>query len=149
MVVGGGVCSMHGGRAPQVAAKREARIVTATAQLAAGADWEERDPGEALMAACADADALVQRLKRQLATSEQIDQASLTAFGEWIDRVGRLSKVVIDARIDERRTRLAEHQGVLLVGVIRAVLADFGLSGDPRVNQIVSQRLREVSAGPM
>lgn len=147
MVVGGGVCSMHGGRAPQVAAKREARIVTAAAQLA-GEPWDERDPGEALMAAASDADALVQRLKRQLVTAEQVDHASLTALGEWIDRVGRLSKVVLDARIDERRMRVSERQGTQIAGVIKAILSDLNLTPEQwaLVPMVVPMRLREVSA---
>lgn len=63
LVVGGGVCRVHGGRAPQVAARRQVRIIEGRALLA-GQVVEERDPGEALLAAAHDADAMLQRIKR-------------------------------------------------------------------------------------
>src|SRR5688500_6067795 len=100
-VIGGGPCPMHGGKAPQVAVRREACILEAQAMsesLLAGVRWLDRAPGEALLAAAADADALVQRIKWQVVQHEVIDPASLMALGDWIDRVGRLSKLVLDAR---------------------------------------------------
>jgi hypothetical protein len=61
-VIGGGVCHIHGGKAPQVAAKREARIIAGEASLAAKS-YAPRDPGAALLAAASDADAVLQQLK--------------------------------------------------------------------------------------
>lgn len=112
LVVGGGVCFKHGGAAPRVAARRAVRVIEGRALLA-GQVVEQRDPGEALVAAAHDADSMVQRLKGRLATGE-LTGAELSAFSEWLDRVGRLAKVTMDARIDERRTRISEQQAQLL-----------------------------------
>jgi hypothetical protein len=93
-VVGGGVCWHHNGAQRYVKANREARVVELRARIAGG-EWEDRDPGEALVAAAQDADALVQRLKTQLGGGT-LDAASLLALGNWLDRVGQLSKLVLD-----------------------------------------------------
>lgn len=82
---------------------------------AAGQAIEPRDPVDALLGAAHDADATVQQIKRQFADG-RLTAAELEALGSWLDRVGRLAKTVLDARIDERRVRLSEQQGQLLAG---------------------------------
>jgi hypothetical protein len=141
-VVGGGVCPMHGGRAPQVAARREARIIEGEARLR-GELVEPRLPADALLAAAADADAMLQRLKRDLAAGE-LTPAALMSYGEWLDRTARIAKTVLDAGIDERRVRLVEAQAGLIVGGLRWVLGQVGLAGDERAHGLVSFMLREL-----
>jgi len=68
-----------------------------------------------LLAAAHDADEMLQRLKAQLVDGP-LTGADLLGLGDWIDRVGRLAKVTLDARIAERKARLTEDQGRLLVG---------------------------------
>jgi hypothetical protein len=145
LVVGGGVCPMHGGRAPQVAARREARILAGEAALAVQ-DLDPRDPAVALLSAAQDADRIVRRLKSTFAAGVVVDGAVLATLGEWLDRVSRLSKVVVDARIDERRARLDERMGGLLVGVITAVLAALDLADEQRarVPELVARELRVI-----
>lgn len=147
MVVGGGPCHMHGGKAPQVAAKREARIVAWEASQ--GQDpIEVRDPADALMAAAMLADELVQRLHRDLREKGTLNSASLMALGDGLDRVGRLSKVVIDARIDERRVRLSEAQGIQMHTVIVGVLTELGHDVSPgsKAAQVVLKHLEPLRA---
>ncbi|RZU16431.1 hypothetical protein EV645_3996 [Kribbella rubisoli] len=148
-VVGGGVCFHHGGAAPQVAASREARVAVWEAANR-GDPIEVRDPGEALLAAATTADGLVQRLQHELAEAERLAPATLMALGEWLDRVGRLSKTVLDARIDERRTRVSEAQGQRIFTVLRDVLVELGhdvTPGSPTA-QVVVRHLRAMAEPP-
>lgn len=56
----------------------------------------------------------------------------------------------IAAGIAERQVRLAEEQGALLVGVIRAILVDLNLTAEQSaaVTEVVPRHLRAVSTGP-
>jgi hypothetical protein len=140
---------MHGGKAPQVAARREARLAEARARLA-GDPIEARDPADALVAAAVTADELAQRLRRDLLDGGgELRPAALLALGDWLDRVGRLSKAVVDARIDERKARVAEAQALLLVSVIRAIFADPQLALTPEQfaasGLVASRHLRAVA----
>ncbi|MFD8556802.1 hypothetical protein ACFV1N_05875 [Streptosporangium canum] len=120
-VVGGGVCRVHGGAAPQVAAAREARVVALQAS-ASSAPVVVRDPATALYGAAQDADEVVQRLKATIAERGGLDAASLEAFGTWLDRVSRLSKAVIDSGAHKHQVVLAERQGMLLAQAVRQIL---------------------------
>ena len=59
-----------------------------------------------------------------------------------------VTKAAISAGIEERRVKLAEQQGAILVGVIRAILDDLHLSAEQQamVSEVVPRRLRAVSA---
>ena len=43
-------------------------------------------------------------------------------YGEWIDRSAKHAKLALDAGVEERKVRIAEAQGELLAGVIKAIL---------------------------
>jgi Phage integrase family len=105
-VIAAAVCHVHGQNA-NVKANREARLAKWKAAQRGG-PLEKRDPAGQLLAAAREADVITQRLCRQMDERETLDAANLEAFGQWLYRVGRLSRSVLDARIDERRTRLAE-----------------------------------------
>lgn len=147
-VIGGGPCVMHGGKAPQVAAKREARIVAHEAAQRHG-PLEVRDPADALLSAAMTADELVQRLQQDLRDQAQLKPATLTALGEWLDRTGRLAKTVLDARIDERRTRVSEAQGLMFATAIRQILGALELSAQQQalVPTVVPRALRQIEGG--
>lgn len=55
----------------------------------------------------------------------------------------------IKAGVEERRVRLAESQGELVAGAIRAILADLGLSPEQegRVGEVVPRHLRALAGG--
>lgn len=60
----------------------------------------------------------------------------------------RVAKEAIGAGLEERRVRLAEQQGAMLAGVIKAILADLNLSPEQQaqVATVVPMRLRSVTA---
>jgi hypothetical protein len=148
-VIGGGVCIMHGGAAPAVRAKREGRIIAGMAARAARGDVAPRDPVEALLAAARDADAIVQRLKSNFAAGVVVDGATLSVLGEWLDRVSRLSKVCVDARLDERRAALEEAQArMVLLAFDRALNAIERLTERERqeAGRVLVRELRVIEA---
>jgi len=119
-VVGGGPCRLHGGAAPQVRAAREVRILTAEA--AREAPKSSADSVDVLTSAMNDAHSLLQRLKVNIAGG-QLTAADLTALGDWVDRAARISKLVVDAGIEERRVQIAAADGRILAGVIQRSFA--------------------------
>lgn len=62
------------------------------------------------------------------------------------DRLARVCKLTLDAGVDERRVRLAESQGRLIVDVIRATLLDLGIGDSEEVDEVVSRHLRAIGA---
>lgn len=61
----------------------------------------------------------------------------------------RVCAEAIRAGVEERRVRLAEQQGELVAGAIRAILADLGLSAEQeaRVSEVVPRHLRVLAGG--
>lgn len=59
-----------------------------------------------------------------------------------------VTKAAITAGIEERRVKLAEHQGALVAQVIRAILTDLGLTPEQesRVPEVVPRHLRALAA---
>jgi hypothetical protein len=49
-------------------------------------------------------------------------------YSEWTDRAARISKMALDVGIEERLVKLAERQGDVIVGIIRAVVIGLELS---------------------
>lgn len=62
------------------------------------------------------------------------------------DRLARVCKLTLDAGVDERRVRLAESQGRMIVDVIRATLLDLGIVESDEVDTVVSRHLRAIGA---
>lgn len=146
LVPGGGVCTWHGGAASQVLKRREARVAVAEAGVIFG-DYGERDPSEVLLAAVADADAVLQRLKDRAALSEHLTGTDVEALGDWLDRAHRMAKVALDARVQERQVRIAEATNRQMASEFRerleAILVALGHDPDDRqVMQVVVSVLR-------
>ena len=83
-VVGASVCITHGGKAPQVAARREARILEMRAELKAAARGqvhEPRSPHEVLLSAVDIGDRVLMLLWRDFQAS-QLSPELATALGE-------------------------------------------------------------------
>ncbi|MCU1613130.1 MAG: hypothetical protein JWO98_670, partial [Frankiales bacterium] len=151
-VPGGGVCRFHGGAAVQVERRREARLVVAAARTMYSEDFAEREPGEVLLAAVRDVDAIVQQIKRQVERREELTGTDLLALGDWLDRAAKLSKAALDAGVQERQVRLAEQQGQLLaaagVAFIARVVSGLALdaAAEPLIRREFAVMLRELSA---
>jgi hypothetical protein len=138
MVVGGGsnaVCTMHGGAAPQVRAANAARLIELRAQLAAGEREPQppRHPAEVLLSSIDGADQVMSQLRRDFAAGLLSPELS-RAYGEALDRAGRLAKLALDARTDERLVRVSELQAARLIRTMDRVLNDprVAIIGDPR-----------------
>lgn len=60
----------------------------------------------------------------------------------------RVCAEAIRCGIEERRVKLAEAQGALVAGVVRAILGDLNLSPEQQalVSEVVPRRLRELAA---
>jgi hypothetical protein len=81
------------------------------------------------------------------------DVTASAAVNIWVrmwmeerDRLARVCKLTLDAGVDERRVRLAESQGRMIVDVIRATLADLHVEQTEEVHQVVSRHLRAIGA---
>lgn len=147
---GGSVCGTHGGRAPQVKAKAEARVNEAKARAAVERLNLRREihPNDALLeevyraaGAVAWLDQMVQSLESDdmvWGRTEEVekgsgeypgtDTTSAAELNVWVrfwqgerDRLVRVSKAALDANIDERRVRLAEQQGALVADVVKRI----------------------------
>lgn len=57
----------------------------------------------------------------------------------------RVCSEAIKCGVAERQVKLAEQQGLLLAGAIRAILTDLGVAGDPRAPEIVRRHLVAVA----
>ena len=62
------------------------------------------------------------------------------------DRLARVCKLTLDAGVDERRVRLAESQGQMIVDVIRATLAELQIEETEHVHGVVSRHLRAIGS---
>ena len=151
LVIGGGVCWIHGGRAPQVAARREQRVLLAEAEAAAPAVVETREPEEILLDALHDTNAVLRQIKHELGAGS-LSSTLLAVAGEWFDRVARIAKVVVDgdiaARLERRRERVTAEQVDALSAVLRNVFADPRVSCEAgQMNRVVVEAMAAAGIG--
>lgn len=141
-IMGATVCRWHGGAAPQVRAAAAARVTLAEA-MALGV---RRPAWEIFADALHSADILMLDARVKLEAGVTVEQ--LNRFAEALERAQRFAKMFLDAGVDERQTRIAEAQAVMLVGVIRAVLDDLDLTAEQRarVGEVVPRHMRAVTA---
>lgn len=146
LVLGGGVCRIHGGKSPNAVAAREARLVQARAAVLGGR--EKRTPAEALMAAGSALDAGLQAMADLVEAGGVVTADAIRELRAQADASGRMQKIILDAGIEERRVRISEQQGARIATAIRAILEDLRLSPEQQamVSEVVPRRLREVAA---
>lgn len=163
---GTGRCKWHGGASPsgsKAGKRKSAEAAVATYGLPV-----EVDPHDALLAEVHRTAGHVQWLAELVADIERGDLvwglAQEKTGGEdwgtthkagpnvWLDLYHRerahlvkVAKAAIDAGIDERRVRLAEDQGEMIVQVLKATLQDLGVEVTPEVATTVGRHLRAVS----
>jgi len=172
-VKGATVCHKHGGRAKQVKAKAEERLAEQRIRRAMATYGEpiEIDPAAALLAEVHRTAGHVAWLQEQVAqlddkdvgwgktrvktggedhgtTEEAKPNAWLVLYQEERKHLVRVCAEAIRCGIEERRVKLAESQGQLVAGVIRAILGDLHLSVEQQamVSEVVPRRLRELAA---
>jgi hypothetical protein len=111
---------------------------------------EPRDPGEALAAAAVNADQVLRSLQQRVELSGELRAHDLDALRTWMELVSRLSKAVLDARVDERRAQLNEQQGQMVALIFRAVFARLNLSPAQQAisGRVAAEVLRAANDGP-
>lgn len=171
-IVGGRVCPTHGGSAPQVRAAADARLRQREAVLAVETFGlpREIDPHAALLeelhrtagavewlgAVVADLErgAVVWGVTRVKTGGEDAGTTAEAGVNTWVQlwqaerkHLVDVSKACAAAGIEERRIRLAESQGQLLAGVVRAVLDRLELSEAQRrlVSVVVPEEFRRAA----
>jgi hypothetical protein len=171
--VGEGPCKLHGGSTWSVSkgshlrlVERKARAVMETYGLPI-----ETSPADALLAEVHRTAGHVAWLQQRVAELEEHDlvwgTTQIKTGGEdggtteaaepnvWLKlyqaertHLVKVSAEAIRCGIEERRVKLAESQGALVAGVIRAILGDLNLSADQQalVSEVVPRHLRAVTA---
>jgi hypothetical protein len=103
-VKGGGPCAMHGGKARQVNARREQRVLLYEAEQKAAPPPEPELPeptaDETLVAVLRDVRTTLQHLRVEMAVNAS--PTLLALLGDWLDRADRISRSVIITRAEER-----------------------------------------------
>lgn len=127
-VVGGGPCHMHGGKANQVAARRQERVAIAEARAAAGVESvvvQRAEPEELLLDLLDDVNRILQRIKSEMHESI-VSPPLLAVAGEWFDRTARVAKTVIDGdlatKLHDRIGWLARDRADTVWGHLAAVV---------------------------
>lgn len=125
---GARVCSMHGGRAPQVAAAARARAVEAEAvrQLAAEGYAPAVDAVAELLSLAAEVTALKDVLRGRVA--DLSDPALVAVYERALDRVERVLTGMLHLDLEARRVSLAERDAAMVWEAIEAGLAAIGAS---------------------
>ncbi|GAA0494873.1 hypothetical protein Ade02nite_19570 [Paractinoplanes deccanensis] len=170
------VCNTHGGSSPQAKAAAERRLRTANAEQAVVTFGlpREVDPRDALLEEVYRAAGVVDFLRDQVQklTADEvvwgkaeevekqagefpgIDVTHKASVNVWVELYARerkhlvdVCKAAIQAGIEERKVRVAEQQGALLAGVIKAILGDLDLTPEQaaRVPEVVPRHLRAVA----
>lgn len=167
-VTGTTTCPLHAGKALSVI-RQEVATTRALADL--DLDMESANPLDELLTEVARASAAVRWLSDKVNTldddevvagitqkeQDTSDASYIVTTKErihpWIvlwqnerDRLARVCKMTLDAGVDERRVRLAESQGRMIVDVIRATLVDLGVTEDDQVTTVVTKHLRALTA---
>jgi len=175
---GGKRCRMHGGATPQArrkAAERQAEDKARKAMQSYGQKIDT-DPVTALLdEVCWTAGHVawlrdrVKELERETlvwGVTERVDKGSgefegvdtteaavpniwLSLYQKERAHLVAVCKAAISAGIEERRVRLAERQGDLIVEVLQRILGDLNLTPEQaeRVPAIAAQHLRQMSVG--
>lgn len=137
-VIGGGVCIMHGGKAKQVRARAEQRILLYEAEQKAGPpepELPEPTADETLVAVLRDVRMTLQHLRVEMAVNAS--PTLLALLGDWLDRADRISRSVIitraEERIAQRKVAITEEQVGKLATFMYLALQEAGLSATQKV----------------
>ena len=145
-VVGGRVCAVHGGKAPQVKAAAERRAAAqaleanARAVLAFEAVEPLTDPVLELANLAAEVKATVRALGQRVNALQdpryvsplgtEQTRAELTLLGQYQDRLARMLTTLGQLGLDERRVKITEAQAAVLVQVLDRLFAFLALPAD-------------------
>lgn len=173
VVRGAVVCRFHGGSAPQVKAAARRRVETQTALQWAKRELErlgveDRTPLEhleaSLVAAAYDyrvwslaCETLVQEGRSSLMGRDRHGQQTIHPYVSERDQAlaqwARISKFALDAGVAERRVRILQQQGELMIGAAQAMMAhlqaQYGLQPAAAAEglKVLGEQLRRLGPG--
>lgn len=170
--VGHGACKLHGGSSPT--GRKHAQVAQAREAVSRHALPLDVDPITALLdevkraagavawlwdQVCAlDPDGLI-RGTRSIKRVNGPDGSTTTTevgpavhlwwqlWGQERDRLRVVSRDALAAGIEERRVRMAEHQGALLADGLEWLLRELDMASDPRAADAVLRMLRALDTG--
>lgn len=157
---GYGICSLHGGNTPQlttVAARYMGADVIEKMTTAYGYGAPlELSPQEALLQEVRRTGGHVAWLAEQIGFWDMDTTQFITPIrAQWIElyhkereMLTKVAKAAVDAGVEERKVRLAEQQGAMMLQAFNAVFDALGLSVAQRrlVPQVVPQILRGITS---
>jgi hypothetical protein len=156
-VIGGGPCIMHGGKARQVKARREQRVLLYEAQAKAAPPVVEPEPeptaDETLIAVLADVRRILRQLRAELDSNPSPQLFIL--LGDWLDRCDRISRSVIvtnaEARVEQRKAAVTQVQADTLATAMHLGVTASDLSARQRVEVVeaVLGAVQRASAGEL
>lgn len=162
---GGTVCATHGGRAPQVRAAAERRLLAQAVEADAKAILAQEglgpieDPLQALaelasqaralmLAAGARVNALSSVRYESVTGTEQL-RSEMAILERAMDRTGRFLEVLQRLDYEGQRVRLAEDQGALVWDAVQRILDALGLTKEQRdlVPDVVQREFLAITGG--
>lgn len=126
-IPGGKVCRSHGGAAPAVRRAAAERVALQRAVGLIGDTTTPADPKRVLVAAVNAANAFLGGAVAALEAPDA-DQACLRQLGEAALLAGKLSKLALDAHVEERVAATYAQHGELVAGLLRRVVGRVGLA---------------------
>lgn len=148
-IAGGAVCHFHGGKAPQVKAAAARRVAAANLQVTVGALLEQiaHDPVpdliDGLLIAvdhCARMVAVYRLVVEQRDPlgvnrhDEQVADPGMVEYRAWLAEWAKITKLALDAGIDERRTKLVEADARRFFDMVSTSLDAAGLTLEQRTS---------------
>jgi hypothetical protein len=127
-ISGGRVCPTHGGQAPAVKQRAAERRALEQALALTGVEGEA-DPREALLLAVKCTAALLTGYRDAL-RADDADAGDLSQLTSAAVVAARVSKLALDARVEERLTAQQERMGELVGGIITRVIQGLGLDAE-------------------
>lgn len=148
LVVGGGVCVMHGGAAPQVKAARLQRV--AIAQAARFNGPVPVSGSQALLDELARTNGQVRALEDTLGLEQYLPSQEHSLVQRFMAERGHLKQVaeaVVRLDVDGRLEHIAQQQGAQFVETVREITLAFGLNpADEDVRAVILAAIGRVVA---
>jgi hypothetical protein len=133
---GATVCAIHGGKAPQVIAKAQERLVEAESRVLLerlGAPDSLGNPVDELLAIGAEARSWLTVLRERVSELNSLtstdklaverERAVVTLYERALDRTGRLLAELVKLNLDARRVAIDEMQTEMIFRALTAALA--------------------------
>lgn len=127
-IAGGRVCPTHGGQAPAVKARAAERRALAQALSLLGVEAES-DPRKVLLAAVKCTAALMDAYRDALA-ADDADVGDLSQLTSAAIVAARVSKLALDARVEELLAAQHVRMGEMVGGIITNVVRGLGLDAE-------------------